>query len=51
MCVFYEVLDEVGRIVGCFECVLVFLKPCGEAMAGLSHIHFTAVGACQLVYS
>ena len=41
-------LGEFGRIVGCFECVLVFLEPCDEALAGLSHIRFTAVGACQL---
>ena len=51
VCVFCEVLGKVGRFVGCSECILVFLEPCGKALAGLTHIHITTVGACQLVYS
>ena len=51
VCVFYEVLGEVGRFVSSTECMLVFLEPCDRAPAGLSHIRFTTIGACQLVYS
>jgi len=51
VCVFYEVLGEVGRIVGCSECILVFLEPCDKTSAGLPYIYLTAVRAGQLVYS
>jgi len=49
--VFHEVFSEAGGFVGCSECILVFLEPCGKAPAGLSHTHLVTVGACQLVYS
>ena len=45
VCVFYEVLGEVGRFVGCSECILVIFEPCGKAPTGLSHIRLTTVGA------
>ena len=37
---------EVERVVGCPECVLVFLEPSGKASTGLPYIRFSTVGAC-----
>ena len=48
---FHEVFGKVGGFVGCFECILVFLEPCGKALAGLSNIRLATVGTCQLVYT
>ena len=51
VCVFHEVFGEAGGFVGCFECILVFLEPCGEAPAALSHIRLVSVGTYQRVYT
>ena len=42
-CVFYDVLGEVGRIVVCSECILVFLEPCGIEHKTVSAPHAESI--------